>query len=324
MPFLMPRSRRFVDTFSGVNPRWQIHTGTLAVSSGLQAATIAARGLQLLTNPGLEAPYSGGVATGWVAYTAGGAGATLSEEPVDVYAGLSAQKCITVAETPVRYNGFRQIGVALITGATYSRSFWYKSDTNFVHNISGWISVSLAAAWTQYTNNFVVTSNNGFIVASTKTSTILVDDASLKRANAVATLRNWPSPNGVFTLDMPIPAAGVVPFSAIVRYVDDLNFWEVRVTPGTAGTDLELIEVVAGVPTVRASADVDWTNGSTDQMRVVARGASIGIEAKKSGAGSWSDMCDYGSCATGLTARDHGPMLYEASVSRVSRVEFAL
>jgi hypothetical protein len=145
------------------------------------------------------------------------------------------------------------------------------------------------------------------------------DAITLYRQNTVATIA-WGSPNIQITLDLAIPAApSVVPFSAVVRYTDTLNYWEVRTTPNTAGTDLQIIEVVAGVETVRASADIDWTAGGTDQMRVNVYGTTTAVEVKKSGAPAFTAACSYTTMATGLTARDHGLMFYGTGVSRCTR-----
>ena len=326
---------RFVDSFAAVSDRWQQHTGTLSVSSGLRAATIAARGPNLVSNGEFTTNT-----TGWTPFQASISRVNSSVDPgvasggADSWAGKTA---ITVGTPAYVYQD-----VTTIVGATYAvagRGYAPSANTQDYAAaiellLTTWGTYRLAPVsaedvWEPITALPTVSVASPSRISlrvrgATVGDTAYFDALTCYRHNAVATLRSWPSPNGVFTLDMPIPASGVVPFSFIARYTDDLNFWEVRVTPNTAGTDLQLIEVVAGVATVRASADVDWTAGATDQMRITANGASIAVEAKKSGAGSWSAACDYGSCATGLTARDHGLMFYSASVTRVSRVEFRL
>jgi len=76
----------------------------------------------------------------------------------------------------------------------------------------------------------------------------------------------------LFDVTVTTPASGTTPGGLVVRYTDDNNYWYVKITPGTDGTDFELIEVNGGTPTTRASADVDWAASTAYKIRVIVDG----------------------------------------------------
>ena len=82
----------------------------------------------------------------------------------------------------------------------------------------------------------------------------------------------------VYDVKVTLPAAGVAPGGLILRGSDfagaNDDYWYAKITPGTAGTDFQLIEVNAGVETVRASADVDWTAATAYNVRVIVQGST--------------------------------------------------
>ena len=128
--------------------------------------------------------------------------------------------------------------------------------------------------------------------------------------------------SGVWTWAITQPASDVVPWSALVRYVDPLNYWEVRTKPNTDGNDLELVEVVAGVETVRAAADVDWTAGETDELRITARGTTIGVEHRKHGETTWTAGLSYASATAHHTASRYGQMQWGIGEKRAASVRW--
>jgi len=73
------------------------------------------------------------------------------------------------------------------------------------------------------------------------------------------------------------PGAGVTPAGIVVRWLDANNYWYVRVTPGTAGNDLELVEINAGAPTVRGAADKDPAAATAYTITVIASGQTIDV-----------------------------------------------
>jgi len=122
------------------------------------------------------------------------------------------------------------------------------------------------------------------------------------------------------TLDWGVvmPASGTTPRLLPFRISDAINLWQVRILPNTPGPDTYLIERVGGVEIVRASADVDWSVGATDEARVVARGTTITVYHRKSGAGSWTEACSYGSATFNQTATWHGIAAYDTGANLFS------
>lgn len=159
------------------------------------------------------------------------------------------------------------------------------------------------------------------VFSGSDTDTAWFDSVQVYRQNTPALVASWQSPNFVATLDHISPAAGVVPFSKLLRYENPLNFWEVRITPNLAGDDLTIWQIANGVGTPRAAADVDWTSNGLDQLRVVAEGAVIGLEYKKSGAGSWTDSADWSAATQGQGAPGIGPMFWGTGTGRLAAME---
>jgi len=71
-------------------------------------------------------------------------------------------------------------------------------------------------------------------------------------------VNDFRSPDVRVDLTQRMPPSGTVAFGYLVRWEDEDNYWLWRITPGTAGTDFELVNYVGGAPSVVASADVDW------------------------------------------------------------------
>jgi hypothetical protein len=150
--------------------------------------------------------------------------------------------------------------------------------------------------------------------------TACFDKVELYRQNSVLRILDWDDPSGRFTLDMPVPAAGVVPFSWLTRIQDALNYYEVRVTPNTGGLDTRLYQVVAGVETPLVEVDVDWTAGGADKMRVISEGNGIIVDVKKATDTGWSTKMIYDDANLFLDAPFHGPMLWDSAVGRLARI----
>ncbi len=316
----------YLDTFAVVGPRWTARAGTLA--AGLQAATAGDWLGNMLTDGGLEAAYVAGLCSSLTKI-----GSPTLAESADAHGGAKAQ-----AFTPTALGDELRIAVpSRLVGATYVASQWAKRTAGAVGNVenlygyngSAWVGKGTyitSAIYTLRTLSILTLATvvNPFRICATHDAgpvwdTVVIDDVSCYRQNTVATIA-WGSPNIQITLDLAIPAApSVVPFSAVVRYTDTLNYWEVRTTPNTAGNDLEIIEVVAGVETVRASADIDWTAGGTDLMRINVYGTTTAVEVKKSGAAGFTAACSYTTMATGAAAVDHGLMFYGTGVNRCTR-----
>jgi len=104
----------------------------------------------------------------------------------------------------------------------------------------------------------------------------------------------------LFKAKLTLPASGTDPAGIIVRWTNSNNYWYVKVTPGTAGNDLELIELDDGSPTVRGSADVDWSPNGEYFFAVMTDGQTIDV--------FWDDTREihYTSAALNETATIYG------------------
>ena len=100
------------------------------------------------------------------------------------------------------------------------------------------------------------------------------------------------------------PASGTTAGGLVLRVTDltgaSEDYWYVKITPGTAGTDWELIEYVAGTPTQRAFGDADWAANTAYQIRAICYGSTI--DCFRAGTGKLT----YASATSGQTATTFG------------------
>ena len=105
------------------------------------------------------------------------------------------------------------------------------------------------------------------------------------------------------------PAAGTTAGGLVLRVTDltgaSEDYWYVKITPGTAGTDWELIEVVNGAATQRASGDVDWTAATAYAIRAICDGQDIACFADSGNKISYASAAS-GEAATTFGLRDEG------------------
>ena len=80
--------------------------------------------------------------------------------------------------------------------------------------------------------------------------------------------------NLIYDVKVTMPASGTTAGGLIVRFTDTSNYWYIKLTPGTANADFELVEVNAGTPTTRASADIDWVASTAYNIRVIVAGST--------------------------------------------------
>jgi len=115
--------------------------------------------------------------------------------------------------------------------------------------------------------------------------------------------------NSMYDAKITTPASGTTSAGLVVRGADytgaSEDYWYVKVTPGTAGTDWALIEYVAGTPTVRASGDVDWVAATAYNIRVICYGQTIDCFANGANKISYTSAAS-GQTATGFGLRDEG------------------
>jgi hypothetical protein len=296
--------------------------GTVGVDGGALVATgIANRGYNEVANNEFTVDVAGWSSTAGVVPSR----VDTQVDPGSVSGGSDAWALKGVKNGGVITNltGFP---IASVIGATYALSArCYSPSGNATSNAAGVIFRESPLGWATrlaaYTTSEdvwqdiaiqggVATTTNaqvGLCITGTMQGDIGYYDAiTCQRQNAVA----WMPPVGV-NLQLPValamPAApDVVPFDIIVRGADALNYWAVRVMPNTAGNDTEIIEVVAGVETVRAAADVDWTAGGTDYVLLDVRGPALTVYAMKQGASVWTAAASYATMATQLTSTGIG------------------
>jgi hypothetical protein len=116
-------------------------------------------------------------------------------------------------------------------------------------------------AWSAAAGSFDVQGNRAQCASLASGQAIVIADAS--------------TPNVRLALSVTMPPGGTTPGGIVTRYTDANNYWLWRIVPGTAGTDLQLVKVVAGAQTILASADVDWTPGATYALEVLQVGNSL-------------------------------------------------
>lgn len=323
-PLLM-RKRGYRMTFAaGLPASITAGLGTVGVSGGALVATgiaVPTGAPNLASNPEFTADTAG-----WTAVE----GATATRRDSTSAPGAlspSADKwCLEVAGTSV--SARVQQSVTTIIGASYTASTYLFSPATNAESRKARLQVSgafTAASDASADGAWVASS----VLSGVATTTALLlrlenrsvtegdleffDGPSFKRQNAIA----WFPPVGV-NLRLPValamPAApDVTPIDIIVRATDALNYWAVRIKPNTAGNDTEIVEVVAGVETVRAAADVDWTAGGTDYVLLDVRGTALTVYAMKQGASVWTIAASYATMATQLNSTGIGVQYYSTT-----------
>lgn len=88
----------------------------------------------------------------------------------------------------------------------------------------------------------------------------------------IATIASIGNGDYLIEIDITTPGAGTTPAGLIIRFTNTSNYWYIKMTPGTAGTDFELIEVNAGVPTTRASSDEDFAVATLFNVKIAVEG----------------------------------------------------
>lgn len=93
-------------------------------------------------------------------------------------------------------------------------------------------------------------------------------------AAGIALLPDVGTPDILMTALVTPPATGTDPAWLIWRYTDADNYWGLRLTPNTAGVDMELVQVQTGIATVLGSFDADWAAGIAYRLQVSHRGSA--------------------------------------------------
>lgn len=300
-------------------------------SGALRGLTLYQNGYELLGNPGFETAGGGGADVfGTWGESAGDGAISRTTTAGEFRSGTAAAKLTAGASA----NAYLAQNVSVVPGGSYALGIWSRGDGSnagryYVADMTNSAVIKAltstgqtAAAYGETTYNF--TSPAGCVTAliqvrcpTANTGIAYFDDLSLRLKITIPHLL-CPSPNMRLTAAMPMPASGVVPRSIWVRGADELNGWEVRITPNTAGNDLSIIEWVAGVQTPRASADVDWTAGAVDNVRVETVANAITVYVMKSGEAAWTQVATWATMATGALNRLFGFMIYDTAVATVN------
>lgn len=291
--------------------------GTFALSGGLSAATLAADGYELVVNGNME---TGDPPTGWTAETS----AVLDGVADERTGGVGAQSLSIVNGVNANSGRASQI-LTLIPYASHVFSVWRRNiSTNplmYVYTTPGLVLLtsvtSAVTAWEGAIKTAVAT-QAAYLLWLRTTSIIAGQESRFDDVSVQATIAQLllPAPllNASHVCAVAWPAApDVTPFALYLRGSDALNYWEARLTPNTAGTDCQIIQHVAGVQTVRASADVDWTPAATDMVKVIALGSTISVYHQKSGVTGWTAACSYGSATPAAAANKWGWLCYKAA-----------
>ena len=197
-----------------------------------------------------------------------------------------------------------------VAGQLYDFAFWQRGNAT----VNGWVTLRsggdvLVNKGTGY-KGAVYTLFRYIVAASTGTTTfdllvrqdatggiVYFDDVAITPCHA-----EYIDPGQadvVYRADLTTPAAGANPAGLILRR-NGATQWLVQMTPGTAGTDFELIELNNGAPISRASADRDFAINTIYHIAVALTGQSIIVYE------DGVQRLSYATAAVGLTNTQFG------------------
>ena len=325
---LLGGKRGWRDNFNALSG-WTTRAGTPAVAGGaLQASALGDWGLNLLTSLNCEFTTD---AAGWVVEN----DAVLSQRDATAL-GIAPTGGDDVGILEVRNagtaNAVAKLAVPAVVGYTYHaqcRAYAPSANTqtNAAQLLFGSPTATITAedSWQTLSTTWattVTTINTRLYCLGSTDGDVTYYDAVQMYLTSAAITRAFRA-NATLTAGVQMPASGVVPRSIICRYTDELNYWEIRLHPNTAGNDCHIIEVVNGVETTRASADVDWTVNAVDEVKVTLSGSTITVYHRKSGAATWTQACTYASATTGQTSAEHGLLVWGATDPAFTYLEVA-
>ncbi len=343
MSLLLLRKRPlFRDTFGGVlgaslSDQWTAALGAFELDGAGRARgkTLAADGNELLANIGFETAGAGGadVFANWTENAGDGAIARTTVAG-EFHSGVAACKLARGAAAGVPAQVDQVITV--VPGVTYTLTFWTRGDgTNagryYIYDVTnGAVIVDYTetgvtgAAFAQKQVTFTapagcVSARMQLLCPAANSGWACFDDTSLQATLAIAT-HDLARANHDLRWRFITPAAGVVPGGLLVRYQDTSNYWLWRVKPGTAGNDLELVEVNAGVATVRAGADIDWVAATAYELRLVTRGNVYTAYVNGVSKGTYTDAGSFLATNTviGLWAAGVGNILTDQLIAKAA------
>jgi len=210
--------------------------------------------------------------------------------------------CLKVVDAGAAANGYQQI--ILIPGAAYAMAARaYAPSANTVVNAAGiglgitgtggitYVQIGGEDAWTALSGTYTAPQMTNYLqltcVGGANNDIAYFDAVTCYQQSGLG-YGNLYTPNALVTASMISPAALVTPRAILLRVTDALNFVRLLLYPNTAGTDTILETVTAGVRATVASADVDWTAGGTDKVRVLVQGNAYTVDHMKAGASTWT------------------------------------
>jgi len=253
----------------------------------------------LLSNPGFESGGTGGDFNGgaeiddgatdnfanWA--EAGVGGGDLLEATATVHAGSVALKAThgNMGCYIVQYPG-------PTANTLYLYSFWTRGDgaiggqyAVYDNSNASYITPSArvdtgvtGAAYTRinfaFSTRASVTTHTVYCASPSGAGTAYFDDVSLLECHAEYI--DVGEADAQIVWNVTTPASGTDPFGLILRR-SGATMFIVQVTPGTAGTDLELIEINDGVPTVKQTADLDPSAATSYEYKAICNGTTIEV-----------------------------------------------
>ena len=325
MVIIIPQKKRsrhehWLDTFDALSANYLPVAGSLAVDTGaLKAATQGDWGKNLVTNGEFTTDTAGWTAVNGAVLTRRDYATSPSIAPT----GGANNYGLEIASAGTAFALAYQ-ALSVITGARYVASCrGYSPSANAGANLArldlsgavvGGMPTAAEDAWQSLSVSGIATSaalNSRLMCNSTTAGDMAhFDAASVRRQNAAAIL-SWSPTFRVRLVHIP-PALGttVTPAGWMFRYTDNLNYWEARIVPNTAGNDLLIVQVTAGAETVRSEARIAWTTDHNDELYLDVRGQNIVTAYRKYGSSVWATGPSYASATQGLNSPWMGPLLY--------------
>lgn len=321
----------YVDRLDEVDPAWiALLPGSAmnADAGGVRGGAIAATGINLIATNANLSSWSGDDPVGWTVI-----GELAPNYLVTEVAGPAAR--VWTSDGTLIYF-YQYLPNALTPYATYAYSV---NVTSWVSGSGAFVMVGVDAfglfnsAGLKTGTKQLVSGTSAAIGIQRNTPGVAndfaVNDLDLQLEIAPF-IRPQLSANGVLTVSIKQPgsadipsASRCAPVSILVRASDINNWWEVRVHPNTTGQDLFLIERNAGAEDVRITADVDWTNGGTDELAIDMQGDTIALLTRKQGETDWTFRGSWDRATHNQYVAQHGLMFYYAGVTTARILNWA-
>lgn len=247
------------------------------------ATNAPALGAELLTNPGLEAPYAAGLANGWSKIST----PTVAEETVIIHGGTSSQKYTGGGAGQGIYQQ-----VAATVGLWYTITNWTYHPTgdagtmyafcNFASgNSSNELSKTITAnnTWTEFVGSGLATSTGVRCYTSQGTATAVVgylDDCSARQITFADTIKvvGYLSANASTSAALTLGASYLCPAGIIAR-CDSPTAPQNFILAWTDRSRVKVVKCVAGTYSFLLNPVTTYTSGR--KLRVDCIGTSVRV-----------------------------------------------